>query len=95
MQPFRWDPAKNDQLKRERNISFERVVLHIEQGDLLDILEHPELEKYPDQRLLIVQIEGYVYVVPCIEEEDSVFLKTVFPSRKLTKQYLQKGGKNG
>ncbi len=89
MKPFRWDPEKNAQLKRERQISFERVVLHIEQGDLLDILEHPNPQKYPGQRLLIVQIEGYVFVVPSIEEDASIFLKTIFPSRKLTKHYLR------
>jgi len=95
MKPFRWDPEKNEQLKRERQISFERVVLHIEQGDLLDVLEHPNPQKYPGQRLLIVQIESYVFVVPCIEAADSVFLKTIFPSRQLTKQYLRKGSDNG
>lgn len=94
MKPFRWDPEKNEQLKRERGISFERVVLHIEQGDLLDILEHPRLEKYGGQRILVVQIENYVFLVPCIEDEESVFLKTIFPSRKLTNQYIRKRSDN-
>jgi len=94
VKPFLWDPEKNEQLKRERGISFERVVLHIEQGDLLDILEHPRQQKYPGQRLLVVQIENKVFLVPCIEDEERVFLKTIFPSRKLTKQYVRKRSAN-
>ena len=94
MKPFLWDPEKNEQLKRERGISFEWVVLHIEQGDLLDILEHPRQQKYPGQRILVVQIEDHVVLVPCIEDEESVFLKTIFPSRKLTKQYVRKRSDN-
>jgi len=90
VKPFLWNPEKNEQLKRERGISFEQVVRHIEQGDLLDILEHPDQQKYPGQRILVVQIEGYVFLVPCVEDEAGVFLKTIFPSRKLTKQYLRK-----
>ena len=95
MKLFLWDPEKNEWLKRERGISFEQVVLHIEQGDLLDILEHPNPQKYPGQRILIVRLEEYVYLVPCLEMEDGVVLKTIIPSRKLTKQYSQKRSDNG
>ena len=95
MKPFLWDPEKNEWLKRERGISFDQVVLHIEQGDLLDILEHPNPQKYPGQRILIVRLEEYVYLVPCLEMEDGVVLKTIIPSRKLTKQYFQKRSDNG
>lgn len=95
MKPFFWDPEKNEWLKRERGISFERVVLHIEQGDLLDILEHSNPKKYPGQRILVVRLEDYVYLVPCLELENGVLLKTIFPSRKLTKQYLWKRIDNG
>jgi uncharacterized DUF497 family protein len=95
VKPFFWDPEKNEWLKRERGISFERVVLHIEQGDLLDILEHPNPKKYPRQRILVVRLEEYVYLVPCVELEDGVLLKTIFPSRKLTTQYLRKRNNNG
>jgi hypothetical protein len=82
-------------LKRERGISFDQVVLHIGQGDLLDILEHPNPQKYPGQRILIVRLEEYVYLVPCLEMEDAVVLKTIIPSRKLTKQYSRKRSENG
>ena len=95
MKPFLWDPEKNEWLKRGRGISFEQVVLHIEQGDLLDILEHPNPQKYPGQRILIVRLEEYVYLVPCLEMEDGVVLKTIIPSRKLTKQYSRKRSDNG
>jgi len=95
MKPFLWDPEKNEWLKRERGISFEQVVLHIEQGDLLDILEHPNPKKYPGQRILIVRLEEYVYLVPSLEMEDGVVLKTIIPSRKLTKQYSRKRSDNG
>ena len=95
MKPFFWDPEKNEWLKRERGISFEQVVLHIEQGDLLDILEHPNSQKYPGQRILVVRLEDYVYLVPCLEMKDSVVLRTIIPSRKLTKQYARKRSGNG
>ncbi len=95
MKPFLWDFEKNEWLKRERGVSFEQVVLHIEQGDLLDILEHPNPQKYPGQRILIVRLEVYVYLVPCLEMEDGVVLKTIIPSRKLTKQYSRKRSDNG
>ena len=95
MKPFLWDPEKNEWLKRERGISFEQVVLHIKQGDLLDILQHPNPQKYSGQRTLIVRLEEYVYLVPCLEMEDGVVLKTIIPSRKLTKQYSRKRSDNG
>ena len=85
---FAWDDAKNARLKADRGIGFEDVVFHIERGDLLDILQHPNPDRYAGQRILVVQREDYVYLVPFVEDEDSVFLKTIIPSRKATKQYL-------
>ena len=87
MKYFAWDDAKNAKLKADRGIGFEDVVFHIERGDLLDILEHPNPDRYAGQRLFVVQREDYVYLVPFIEEH-TVFLKTIIPSRKATKQYL-------
>ena len=83
---FAWDDAKNAKLKADRDIGFEDVVFHIERGDLLDILEHPD--RYAGQRIFVVQREDHVYLVPFVEDEHSVFLKTIIPSRKATKQYL-------
>ena len=85
---FDWNNEKNMMLKRDRNISFERIIVAIEQDNLLDILEHPNKEKYPNQLLLLVEIDRYVYVVPCVLENDVCFLKTIFPSRKYTSKYL-------
>jgi len=84
---FAWDDAKNAKLKAERGIGFEEIVFHIERGDLLDILEHPNPERYAGQRIVVVQREGYLYLVPFVEDEHTVFLKTIIPSRKTTKQY--------
>ena len=85
---FAWDDAKNAKLKADRGIGFEDVVFHIERGDLLDILEHPNPDRYAGQRLFVVQREECVYLVPFVEDEHSVFLKTIIPSRKATKEYL-------
>ena len=87
---FDWDDAKNAKLRTERGIGFgfEEIVFHIERGDLLDILEHPNPERYGGQRIFVVRRENYVYLVPFVEDEDTVFLKTIIPSRKATKQYL-------
>jgi uncharacterized DUF497 family protein len=89
MKYFSWNEEKNEQLKRERNVSFEEVVFHIERGDLLDIVEHPNQERYQGQRLFIVNIDNYGYLVPFIESEEEVFLKTIIPSRKATKRCLK------
>jgi len=88
---FRWNPDKNEALKAERGISFERIVLAIEDGDVLDVLRHPNEGRYPSQRILVVAVEGYACLVPCVEEPDGYFLKTVIPSRKATREYLSRG----
>jgi uncharacterized DUF497 family protein len=85
---FDWDDAKNAKLRTERGIGFEDIVFHIERGDLLDILEHPNSSRYAGQRIFVVRREDYVYLVPFVEDENAVFLKTIIPSRKATKQYL-------
>ena len=82
MKYFAWDDAKNAKLKADRGIGFEDVVFHIERGDLLDILEHPNPDRYAGQRIFVVQREDYVYLVPFVEDEHSVFLKTIIPSRR-------------
>lgn len=88
MKPFRWNHEKNESLKVERSISFEEIVLAIEADGLLDQLRHPNSEKYPNQSVLAVALNGYVYLVPYVEEPDYFFLKTVIPSRKATRDYL-------
>ncbi len=91
MKPFRWGAEKNDQLVLERGISFEQIVVAIEAGGLLDILAHPNPSKYPKQKVLVVACDGYAYLVPFVEEEDRFFLKTLIPSRKATRDYLNQG----
>jgi len=91
MKPINWNPDKNRQLMQERNISFENIIFSLKSGGLLDDISHPNKEKYPHQRLFVISIDDYVYLVPYVENEEEIFLKTVVPSRKATKQYL--GGK--
>jgi hypothetical protein len=94
MKPFRWNHDKNESLKIERNISFEIITLAIESDGLLDVLRHPNTKKYPNQSVLVVTFDGYVYLVPFIEEADYFFLKTVIPSRKATRDYLNRNSIN-
>jgi predicted DNA binding CopG/RHH family protein len=72
-----WDAAKNAKLRAERGIGFEDIVFHIERGDLLEILEHPNPSRYAGQRIFVVKREDYVYLVPFVEDEHTVFLKTI------------------
>jgi uncharacterized DUF497 family protein len=87
MKYFSWNEEKNELLKSERRVSFEDVVFYIEKGFLLDVLDHPNPEKYKEQKIFAVQIDDYVYLVPFIENEYEIFLKTIIPSRKATKKY--------
>ncbi len=91
MKPFRWNAEKNETLTSERGISFESIVVAIESGGLLDVLAHPNQAKYPKQRILVVSCDNYAYLVPFVEEDDYFFLKTVIPSRKATRDYLNQG----
>jgi hypothetical protein len=87
MKLISWNPEKNTLLKIQRGVSFEDVVFHIMVGDILDTIEHPDQERYPGQQIHMIAIEEYVYLVPFIESENEVFLKTIIPSRKATKTY--------
>ena len=88
MKYFSWNPEKNRLLQGTRGISFEEVVFHVEKGDLLDILEHSNQEQYSGQRIMVVNVEGHAYLVPFVEDDREVFLKTIIPSRKATRDYL-------
>jgi uncharacterized DUF497 family protein len=85
---FDWDDAKNAKLRAERGIGFEDIAFHIERGGLLDILEHSKPDRYAGQRIFVVRREDNGYIVPFVEDEHTVFLKTIIPSRNATKQYL-------
>ncbi len=90
---FAWDDEKNEHLKRTRGVSFEAAAYHIQRGDVLDILEHPNQARYRSQRLFVLNIGGYAYLVPFVESERHVFLKKIIRSRKATRDYLKEGGR--
>ena len=89
MKRFNWDNEKNKKLIKERGISFEEIVFCIEKGYILDKIEHPSQEKYEGQKMFIIQVDKYAYLVPFVENEHEVFLKTIIPSRKATKLYIK------
>ncbi|HOE18863.1 MAG TPA: hypothetical protein PLX02_14315 [Syntrophorhabdaceae bacterium] len=91
MKYYDWNDEKNELLKKLRGVSFEQVVLAIVSGDLIDRVKHPNPEKYPNQRVLLVKIEDYIYSVPYVEDDEKIFLKTIIPNSKATKKHL--GGK--
>ena len=88
MKYFDWNIAKNEILKNERGISFEDVINSIIEDGLLDIVEHPNQEWYSHQKIMVVNVDRYIYLVPFVEDEKKIFLKTIIPSRKATKSYL-------
>jgi len=88
MKQINWNPTKNQQLISERGISFEDIVFYLQQDKLLDDTEHPNSEKYSNQRVFVVNIDNYAYLVPYVENKKEIYLKTVIPSRKATKLYL-------
>jgi uncharacterized DUF497 family protein len=90
MKPFRWSPEKNELLKTERGISFEEITVAVEAGMLLEVVPHPNAAKYPRQKVMVVGVAGYGYLVPYVEEDDHFFLKTIIPSRKATRDFISK-----
>jgi len=88
MKIYNWNAEKNEQLIVERGISFEEIVFYIENNGLLDDIAHPNSQDYSHQRIFVVAVESYIYLVPYVENKDEVFLKTIIPSRKFTKIYF-------
>ncbi len=89
---YDYSAEKNQQLIKERGISFEEVITAILEGAIIDVLPYPNQVKYPHQKMYVLNINDYVYVVPFVEKDvDNIFLKTIFPDRKLTRQYLRGG----
>ena len=89
MRVFRWDNEKNEWLKKNRGVSFEQVVILMEREDVLEIVDHPNQNKYPGQKIATVKIGDYAYLVPYVQESDEIFLKTIIPSRKATNKYVR------
>ena len=88
MKRFNWDPEKNQKLMNERGVSFDDVLFALLSGGLLDDGPHPNESKYPHQRVLVVRIDDYAWLVPYVENDRELFLKTIIPSRKATKIFL-------
>ena len=89
MNIFRWDNEKNELVKSTRGVCFEQVVLLVERGEVLDTIEHPNQERYPGQKIAMVMIDTYVCLVPYVEHNEEIFLKTIIPSRKATNKYMR------
>lgn len=89
MKYFDWNESKNDKLRAERDVCFEDIVIAISEGKLHDVLDHKGPQRYPRQRVYIVEIQTYIYAVPFVEDEEKIFLKTIYPSRVLTRKYLK------
>ncbi len=90
MKYFDWNEEKNQKLKRERNISFEEIVNYLHEEKFLDKIDNPNKKKYPNQSIFIIEHENYVYLIPFVEDDKKVFLKTIIPSRNATKKYLRR-----
>ncbi len=94
MKPFDWNNEKNILLKAQRGVSFDDAAKAILSKDLLDSILHTNQKKYPGQKIFIVLIQGYCYKVAYVENKDNIYLKTLFPSRKDMKKYLNKKGES-
>ena len=89
MKQINWNAEKNQLLMSERGISFEDVLFALQSGRLLDDLVHPNNFKYPNQRMFVVEVDEHALLVPYVENEYEIFLKSIIPSRKATKHYLR------
>jgi uncharacterized DUF497 family protein len=89
MNVFRWDNEKNEMLRKNRGVCFEQVVVLMERGDVLDTIKHPNQDRYPGQKIAIIMIDDYAYLIPYIEKSEGLFLKTIIPSRKATNKYVR------
>lgn len=83
-----WNEEKNEVLINERNVSFEIIAEKIRNGEIIDDIYHPNSLKYSNQRIFVIEIEQYIFLIPYIETDREIFLKTIYPSRKFTKIYL-------
>ena len=90
MKRFDWNESKNIVLQKLRKVSFEDVVAAIKNEKLIEVVDHPNKEKYPNQKIFIVEIYDYIHIVPIVEDEEKYFLKTIYPSREATKRYLNR-----
>ena len=88
MSIFDWNDEKNEHLATTRGVSFEDILIHIQNGDIIDVVRHPQENKYPNQKIMVINIQGYIYLVPYVKSKGVRFMKTIIPSRKATREYL-------
>ena len=84
---YEWNLETNEQLKKDRSISFEQILFHLAEGDVWKTANHPDQKTYPDQKIYFVIVDGYIHLVPFVIDNDCIFLKTIIPSRKATREY--------
>lgn len=89
MSEFDWSDEKNATLERTRGVCFEDVVVCIQNGDVLDVIQHPNRDRYPGQNIIVLNVDGYVWLIPYVKQKGVRFLKTIIPSRKATREYLK------
>lgn len=90
MKKFEWNEEKNIKLKKQRGIGFEDILVAIHEERILDRVDHPNQDRYPGQKIIVVEVGNYAYVVPFVEDDEKIFFKTIIPNRKSTKKYLRK-----
>jgi hypothetical protein len=88
MSAFDWNDEKNESLEKARGICSEDVVIHVQNGCVIEVIKHPNKDRYPNQNMMVLDVEGYIYLVPYVKSKGIRFLKTIIPSRKATKEYL-------
>ena len=93
MKAIRWNPKKNEWLRATRGIGFELAEVKIASGDILGVVDHPNKARYPQQRIFVLEFSGYAFLVPFVETDEDIFLKTMIPSRQATRHYLGGGKK--
>jgi hypothetical protein len=89
MKLFSWSQEKNEWLEEHRGVCFEDILFALENGDLLDDGMHPNQQRYPGQKIMVVEVNQYAYLVPYVEAQDEIFLKTIIPSRKASRDHLR------
>lgn len=89
MSGFSWDEDKNRSLLEVRGVSFEEILFHVANGDLLDVIRHPNADRYPNQLVMVVNVNGYAHLVPYVKQHGRRCLKTIIPSRRATKEYIE------
>ncbi|TFH16022.1 MAG: toxin [Lentisphaerales bacterium] len=88
MSEFDWNDEKSESLEKARGVCFEDIVIHVQNGCVIEVIRHPNRNRYPHQNIMVLDVEGYVYLVPYVKSRGTRFLKTIIPSRKATREYL-------